>query len=58
MNEGRKRALAERFARLMLDQVDTLNGLMIFQGEGMISQADMIALGREALTLIEEGTVR
>ena len=58
MNEGRKRALAERFARLMLDQVDTLNGLMIIQGEGIISQADMTMLVREALTLIEEGTVQ
>ena len=58
MNKIRKAELTRFFARLMLDQADALNGLMIFQGEKVLTRADMIELGREALTLIEEGTVR
>ena len=57
MNDARRKALVLRFANLMMAQRDTLNGLTIFMGEGMLTTKELCEIGRQALTLIEEGKI-
>lgn len=58
LDEIHKTGVAYMFARKMLKFHDTINGLTVMSGAGVLSVEELCDVGREAIKLIEEGKVK
>ncbi len=58
MDELHKLSVATLFARKMLKFHDTINGLTVMSGVGVLSVEELCEVGRAAIALIEEGKVK
>lgn len=58
MSRLRKVPLAYKFAHMIMEQREVIDGITTIHGERLMTTAELCEVGRLALDLIEEGKVR